>query len=74
MDHYGEKAGVKEQLDELHLRKIDLADAILVVNRNGYIGESTAREILYARWTGKPVNYWEPGRNGPGVVLLEQKP
>jgi len=41
----------------LHLRKIDLADQVLVVNPGGYIGESTSREIAYARDTGKPVSF-----------------
>ena len=45
----------KALLDELHLRKIDLADAMFVVDRGGYIGESTTREIGYARSTGKPI-------------------
>ena len=45
----------KQILDELHLRKIDLADAVFVVDPGGYIGESTTREIAYARSTGKPV-------------------
>ena len=36
-------------------RKIDLADAIFVVDPGGYIGESTTREIEYARSAGKPV-------------------
>ena len=49
------KPGVKEMLDEMHLRKIDLADEIFVINVGGYIGESTRREIAYARSTGKPV-------------------
>lgn len=39
---------VKAQLDELHLRKIDLADEVMVLNVDGYIGESTRREIVYA--------------------------
>lgn len=39
----------KTLLDALHLRKIDLADRVLVVNPRGYIGESTRREIAYAR-------------------------
>lgn len=39
---------VKQQLDKLHKRKIDLADAIYVVNVGGYIGTSTAGEIGYA--------------------------
>jgi hypothetical protein len=43
----------KAALDELHLRKIDLAELIYVVNPAGYIGESTRREIAYARRQGK---------------------
>ena len=58
-DHFGEKTGLKEHLDELHLRKIDLADKVMVINVNGYIGESTQHEIEYANQTGKPVEYLE---------------
>lgn len=50
----------KAALDALHLRKIDLADRVLVVNPGGYIGESTSREIAYARATGKPVTFTDP--------------
>jgi hypothetical protein len=50
----------KPMLDELHLRKIDLADEILVLNVGGYVGESTAREVAYARKTGKFVRWLEP--------------
>jgi len=50
-------AAQKTVLDALHLRKIDLADRILVVNPGGYIGESTRREIAYARAAGKPVSF-----------------
>lgn len=53
------KPGVKEMLDDMHLRKIDLADEILVINVGGYIGESTRREIDYATKTGKKINYLE---------------
>jgi hypothetical protein len=49
----------KEMLDDMHLRKIDLADEIFVINRNGYIGKSTAGEISYALEKGKPVRYME---------------
>jgi hypothetical protein len=38
----------KEHLDELHLRKIDMADEVYVLNVSGYIGESTQRELNYA--------------------------
>jgi hypothetical protein len=52
---------VKAALDELHLRKIDLADEVLVVSdESGYYGESTTREIAYARALGKPVEFLVP--------------
>jgi hypothetical protein len=51
----------KTALAALHLRKIDLADRILVVNPGGYVGQSTAREIAYARAIGKPVSFTDPG-------------
>ena len=54
------KPGVKEMLDDMHLRKIDLADEIFVINVDGYIGESTKREIAYAEKTGKTIKYLEP--------------
>lgn len=47
-------------LGALHLRKIDLADRVLVVNHGGYVGESTSREIAHARATGKPVSFTDP--------------
>jgi hypothetical protein len=50
----------KAVLDALHLRKIDLADRVLVVNPGGYVGESTRREIAYARAAGKPITLAEP--------------
>lgn len=61
----GEAKGVisaeqKPVLDALHLRKIDLADRVLVVNPGGYIGESTDREIAYARAAGKSVSFTDP--------------
>jgi cell division protein FtsB len=51
---------LKAKLDELHLRKIDLADEVLILNVGGYIGESTRRELNYARSLGKPVTFLEP--------------
>jgi hypothetical protein len=49
----------KRMLDELHLRKIDLSDQIYVLNVGGYIGESTKREIAYAKSKGKEIRYLE---------------
>jgi hypothetical protein len=59
---------LKQVLDDLHLRKIDLADDVLVVNPGGYVGESTRREIDYARGLGKPIRYTHPvdGEDGRG--------
>ena len=49
----------KEMLDDMHKIKIDMADEIFVINKNGYIGSSTKSEIEYAIQTGKKVNYLE---------------
>jgi hypothetical protein len=53
------KPETKEMLDDMHKRKIDLADEIFVVNPGGYIGSSTRSEIEYAAQTGKVVRYME---------------
>jgi hypothetical protein len=50
----------KAALGALHLRKIDLADRVLVVNPGGYVGESTSREVAHARATGTPVSFTDP--------------
>lgn len=49
----------KEMLDDMHKRKIDMADEIFVINVGGYIGSSTKSEIEYAIATGKAVRYLE---------------
>lgn len=49
----------KIMLDDMHKRKIDLADEIFVINVGGYIGSSTRSEIEYAQSTGKAVRYLE---------------
>ncbi|MEI8311516.1 MAG: hypothetical protein WCH98_12245, partial [Verrucomicrobiota bacterium] len=54
-----EATAVKQMLDRLHYRKIDLADEILVVSEDGYFGSSTRREIAYAQAQGKRVLYWQ---------------
>jgi hypothetical protein len=51
---------LKTALDDLHKRKIDLADQVYVLNVGGYVGESTRSEIEYAERLGKPVAYLEP--------------
>lgn len=61
---HGEDVGItaeqKAMLDKLHLRKIDISDEILVLNVDGYVGESTTNEILYAHKLGKTIRWWEP--------------
>lgn len=61
--HSGDKEvwteGTKEMLDDMHKRKIDMADEIFVINVGGYIGSSTRSEIEYAKSTGKAVRYLE---------------
>lgn len=55
----GTRTKIKEMLDDMHKRKIDMSDEIFVINVGGYIGESTLSEINYAEKTGKPVKYLE---------------
>lgn len=55
----GTLTNIKKMLDDMHKRKIDMADEIFVVNVGGYIGESTKSEIEYAKIHGKKVNYLE---------------
>jgi hypothetical protein len=47
----------KEMLDDMHRRKIDMADEVYIINVSGYIGDSTRSEIEYAKRTGKTVKY-----------------
>ena len=49
----------KVMLDDIHKRKIDMADAIYVINKDGYIGSSTKSEIKYALERGKQIIYME---------------
>ena len=48
---------IKEILDDMHLQKIDMAEAIYMINPGGYIGNSTKKEIEYAKAQGKQVHY-----------------
>ena len=47
----------KVMLDDIHKQKIDMADAIYVINRDNYIGESTRNEIEYAKKHDKAIMY-----------------
>ncbi len=63
------KPGIKDMLDRMHMSKIDMADEIFVINVNGYIGESTKEEIVYALSRGKVVKYLEE----PNFTILNQE-
>jgi hypothetical protein len=53
-------AEAKEKLDILSMAKINLADEVLVININGYVGETTKMLILFALGVNKPITYLEP--------------
>ena len=64
---------LRELLEKIHLAKIDMSDAIFVINVNNYIGDSTRREIEYAKSTGKSVLYLNTmSTSGEGVFTLSQ--
>ena len=57
----------KELLDKAHLQKIDASDAVMVLNKHAYIGESTMREIEYAKKHKKKLYALESWGKGLGV-------
>ena len=57
-DNFSEKE--QQTLADLHYNKIEISDAIYVINVNVYIGSSTSKEIEYAKKLGKEVMYLEP--------------
>ena len=57
--------GTKTVLDQVHFHKIRMSDEILVLNVGGYIGESTQREIEFAKKIGRKVKYLEQDHLGP---------
>ena len=61
--------GTKEMLDDMHKRKIDMADEIFVINVGGYIGSSTKSEIDYAINSGKIVNFLEQETKNYGEFI-----
>jgi len=70
-DHLAEQEGVADQLDALHLAKIDLSDEVFIVNWEGYIGDSTTNELTHAIDQGKTIRWLvepEEGLNRVGSV------
>jgi hypothetical protein len=72
-DHLAEHEGVSEEMDTLHLRKIDLSDEIFVVDFDGYIGESTANEIRYASSKNKKIRYFSSEYIGRQILEMLNK-
>lgn len=67
-DHIGEAEGCAEEMDELHLRKIDLADEVFVVNFDHYVGDSTRREFKYTQACGKKIRWFTDDYIGKMVL------
>lgn len=70
----GEYHRVKGMLDTLHLRKIDMADEVLILNCQDYVGESTMRELQYARHQGKRVRWLERSKHAQPGEIIEPDP
>ena len=68
----GTLSKTKKMLDDMHKRKIDMADEIYVINVDGYIGDSTRSEIQYAEAHGKPVRYYEDTRKDEMLSQLAE--
>jgi hypothetical protein len=58
----------KAALDVLHLRKIDLADEVLILNVDGYVGSSTRGEVKHAKQMRKTIRWLEPDRIPPDLA------
>ncbi|MFD0710516.1 hypothetical protein [Paenibacillus sp. GCM10027626] len=50
-----------ELLGNIHFKKIDLSDEIFIIDVDGYIGNSTRKEIEYAKKKGKAIRYYSDG-------------
>ncbi|MFC4076501.1 hypothetical protein [Salinithrix halophila] len=59
------------QLTDLHFRKIDLSDELFIIDVDGYIGESTQREIQYARALEKPIRFYSKEGLPPSPLSLK---
>lgn len=69
-DHLAEHEGVADEMDALHLRKIDISDEIFVVNYDDYVGDSTANEVKYAKENNKKIRWFTHDSIGEKVVDL----
>ena len=60
-------ADQKADLDKLHLKKIELADEVLIINPDGYIGKSTRSELAYAIVWNKTI-HWLKAKEGESYM------
>lgn len=72
-DHLAEHEGVADDMDALHLRKIDLSDEIFIINYEDYIGDSTLKEIKYAQKKLKILRWLTHDIIGEKVMALMDK-
>lgn len=49
---------MQDMFEELGCQRIDMADEVFVINVDGYIGDSTKKELEYAKSIGKPISYY----------------
>ena len=71
--HLAEAEGVAQNMDALHIKKINMSDEIFVVNFNDYIGDSTRCEVEYAMSKNKPVRWFTHDKIGDVVkAMLKQ--
>lgn len=61
------------RLHQLHTRKIDIADMVLIVDIGGYIGDITKEEIEYAKTVGKRILYLNNVLDGRYLVNEKNK-
>lgn len=66
-----ERVEIKRKLDNLHFRKIEIADEVLILNVGGYVGESTANELFYATKLGKTIRWWEPDNISEALICTQ---
>ena len=69
-DHLAEHEDVANDMDALHLCKIDISDEIFVVNYEDYIGDSTAKEVKYAKKNNKKIRWFSHDPIGKKVMDL----
>jgi len=72
-DHLAEHENVRQEMDDLHKRKIDIADEIFIVNVSDYIGSSTRSEVEYAEKLGKKIRWYQQDIIREKVEIIASK-